>query len=269
MIQKNEHSLFRLLEWPRGAGNVVAFNTLRGMPSATDPYSELNLCHYTGDAPAHVRAGREALCVALHIDADHLVMPRQTHTCNVAVVDEALMALSAEQRMARLQDVDALVTRLKGVCIGVNTADCVNISIADPVAGIVGVAHAGWRGTVGRIAAHTVEAMVSLGADPSRLQAVMGASICQSCFEVGDEVLLQFVAQGFSAESICKRNPSTGKAHIHLQEANRLVLLEAGLRSENIVWNGECSRCLHQRYFSARRLGISSGRTFTGVIMRK
>ncbi len=269
MIQKNELPLFNVLQWPGDAENVMAFNTLRGCVTDTDPYSELNLCDYTGDAPAHVEAGRKALCAALGITADRLVMPRQTHTCHVAVVDEALMALPPQQRATHLQQVDALVTRLRGVCIGVNTADCVNISLADPVAGVVGVAHAGWRGTVGRIAACTVRAMTRLGADPARLQAVMGASICQDCFEVGDEVLDQFVAQGFSAAAISRRNPATGKAHINLQEANRLVLLEAGLKDENIVWNGACSRCHPEHYFSARRLGIGSGRTFTGVIIRK
>ena len=94
----------------------------------------------------------------------------------------------------------------------------------------------------------------------------MGASICEHCFEVGDEVLEAFVAQGFDANAISHRNSITGKAHIQLQEANRIVLLDAGLTPENVVWNGECSRCRPWRYFSARRLGIHSGRTFTGVL---
>ena len=75
-----------------------------------------------------------------------------------------------------------------------------------------------------------------------------------------------FVAQGFSADAISRRNAATGKAHIHLQEANRLVLINAGLKPENITWNGECSRCHPHKYFSARRLGINSGRTFTGIL---
>ena len=175
---------------------IIALNTLRGCAHDDDPYSKVNLCDYTADDLAHVEACRNALCAALGISPDRLVMPRQTHTCNVAVVDDALMALPHSERMERLQAVDALVTRLGGVCIGVNTADCVNISLADAEAGVLGVAHAGWRGTVGKIAARTVEAMERLGADRSRIVAVMGASICQDCFEVGDEVLEQFVEIG-------------------------------------------------------------------------
>lgn len=260
------HHLFRLLGWPQLAAGITAFNTLRGNAIEDDPYSDVNLCDYTNDAPEHIESGRKALCAALGIDCDRLVMPRQTHTCNVAAVDEALMALPHSERMTQLQNIDALVTRLSGVCIGVNTADCVNISLVDAEAGVVGVAHAGWRGTVGKIAARTVDAMEKLGAKRSRIMAVMGASICQNCFEVGDEVLEAFVAQGFAADAISYRNANTGKAHIHLQEANRIVLTEAGLKAENITWNGECSRCQHLQYFSARRLGINSGRTFTGVI---
>lgn len=259
------NKLFNILQWPHEMPGIIALNTLRGC-AHDDPYSKVNLCDYTADDLAHVEACRNALCAALGISPDRLVMPRQTHTCNVAVVDDALMALPHSERMERLQAVDALVTRLGGVCIGVNTADCVNISLADAEAGVLGVAHAGWRGTVGKIAARTVEAMERLGADRSRIVAVMGASICQDCFEVGDEVLEQFVAQGFSADAISRRNAATGKAHIHLQEANRLVLLNAGLKPENITWNGECSRCHPHKYFSARRLGINSGRTFTGIL---
>lgn len=263
----DNNPIFHILEWPCTVEGVTAFNTVRGAVDDADPYSALNLCDYTGDRTAHVLMGRSALCEALGIRANFLVMPGQTHSCRVEVVDEHLMTLTPAQRKDRLQGVDALVSHLGGICIGVNTADCVNISLADTTAKVIGVAHAGWRGTVGKIAARTVEAMVRLGADPKRIVAVMGASICQRCFEVGDEVLQQFVAQGFDERAISERNATTGKAHINLQEANRIVLLEAGLLDEHVAWNGECSRCQPRRYFSARRLGINSGRTFTGVMM--
>ncbi|MDO4510626.1 MAG: polyphenol oxidase family protein [Bacteroidales bacterium] len=264
----SQHSAIQLLQWRGDVNGAIAFNTLRQGATDGDPYSSLNLCDYTGDSPAHVEEGRRAVCAALGIAPDRLVMPRQTHTCCVAVVDEALMALPHPDRMARLQDVDALVTSLRGVCIGVNTADCVNIALVDEQAGVAGVAHAGWRGTAGKIAARTVEAMTALGAQPHRIKAVMGASICRACFEVGDEVVEAFEKEGFSAAEISQRNPATGKAHINLQHANALVLRAAGVAAGNITWNGECSRCKSERYFSARRLGIGSGRTFTGVMLK-
>lgn len=263
----DNNPMLHILEWPCAVEGVTAFNTVRGAVDDADPYSAFNVCDYTGDRRVHVLMSRSALCQTLGIRANFLVMPDQTHSSRVEVVDEYLMTITPDQRKERLIGVDALVTHLGGICIGVNTADCVNISLADTTARVIGVAHAGWRGTVGKIAARTVKAMVRLGAVPERIVAVMGASICWRCFEVGDEVLQEFVDHGFDERAISMRNAITGKAHINLQEANRIVLLEAGLLGEHVAWNGECSRCHPQRYFSARRLGINSGRTFTGVLM--
>lgn len=270
------------LDWSQPARDVLAFNTKRGLSTLSPlgvteggpctkgvpSYSAFNVCDYTGDTATHVMQCRTALCQSLHIPLSHLVMPRQTHTARVAQVTAELLALSYPERMQQLQDVDALVTALHGVCIGVNTADCVNISLCDPVAGVIGVAHAGWRGTVGRIAAATVAEMRTLGAEPKRIMAVMGASICWDCFEVGDEVVQQFAQAGFPLSQIVKRNPATGKAHIGLQAANAWVLQQAGLNPCNIVDAHRYSRCHPTDYFSARRLGINSGRTFTGILQR-
>lgn len=248
---------------------IEAFNVLRGHVDPADPYSEVNLCDYVGDDPLHVLQCRQQLCKQLHIELDHLVMPRQTHTATVRLVDAELLALPHEGRMERLYHVDALVTCLTGVCIGVNTADCVNIALADPERGVIAVAHAGWRGTAQRIAARTVEAMQRVGAEPSRIVASMGACICQDCFEVGDEVVEAMVEAGFKQEYIAVRNTRTGKMHVDLPTANKIALVDAGLLPRHIVWNGECTRCNPNLYFSARRLGIASGRTFTGIIRRR
>jgi len=203
------------------------------------------------------------------VDLDNLVMPRQTHTCRVAVIDDRYRSMGIDEQEAALEGVDALVTRLCGVVIGVNTADCVPIVMADAAAGVIAAAHAGWRGTVGLIARATVEEMCRQGAQPSRIQAAMGPSICQECFEVGDEVVDAFAAAGFDLASIVTRNALTGKAHIDLRAANRSVLQAAGVPHGNIVLSRHCSRCEHERFFSARRLGVNSGRTFTGIYRMK
>ena len=118
---------------------------------------------------------------------------------------------------------------------------------------------------MGRIAKNVVDMMLTQGARADRIQATMGPSICQDCFEVGDEVVDAFRQAHFDLNSIVTRNPATGKAHIDLRAANRAVLVSAGLPADNIVTSRHCSRCEHDRFFSARRLGINSGRTFTGI----
>ena len=258
-----------LLPWPDGnVGGATAFNTQRGIVDPANPYSQYSLCDYRSDSPQRVAAARSMLCSQLGINDDRLVAPVQTHSANVAIVDEPLMALSADERRKRLTGIDALATTMRGVCLGVNTADCVNLAMVDPVAQVIAVAHGGWKGTVARIAAATVEAMQQLGAEPERIMASMGASICQDCFEVGDEVVEAFAQAGFDVSRIMRRNHATGKAHISLRTATAITLTEAGLQPEHIVNSHRCTRCNPQHYFSARRLGVDSGRVFTGIIMK-
>ena len=244
---------------------VVAFSTMRGKVEARNAYSGVNLCDYVGDDALRVLDSRLSLALQLGVDLDDLVMPRQTHSCRVAVIDEAFCAMDIDKQEAALEGVDALVTSLKGVVIGVNTADCVPIALTDSQAGIIAVAHAGWRGTVGRIAQITVDEMVRNGANTHRIQATMGPSICQDCFEVGDEVVDAFSKANFDLDTIVKRHTVTGKAHIDLRVANQAVLMAAGVPAGNIILSQHCSRCEPDCFFSARRLGINSGRTFTAI----
>jgi len=257
------------LDFSRPLAGVVAFSTTRGKVDRRNAYSGVNLCDYVGDDALRVLDARLTLAMQLAVDLDDIVMPRQTHSCRVAVIDEAYRSLDIDRQEAALEGVDALVTSLQGVVIGVNTADCVPIVLVDPEAGVIAAAHAGWRGTVGRIAAAVVKEMCRQGARADRIVAAMGPSICQDCFEVGDEVVEAFRQADFDLDAIVKRNAATGKAHIDLRAANRLVLMAAGLAGDDIVTSQHCSRCEADRFFSARRLGTSSGRTFTAIYRKK
>ena len=253
------------LDFAKSIEGVEAFSTMRGEVDRRNTYSGVNLCDYVGDDALRVLDARIRLSMTLGVDLDDLVMPRQTHSCRVAKIDADFMNSDIDQQETALEGVDALVSRLSGVVIGVNTADCVPIVLADAQAGVIAVAHAGWRGTAGRILKSVVDEMCRQGAKPDHIQAAMGPSICQDCFEVGDEVVEAFGQAGFDLDSIVMRNETTGKAHIDLRAANLAVLVAAGVPACNIVTSRHCSRCEHQRFFSARRLGIDSGRTFTGI----
>ena len=256
------------LDFVQPVEGVMAFSTTRGEVDRRNAYSGMNLCDYVGDDALRVLDSRIMLAMQLGVDLDDLVMPRQTHSCRVAVIDEGFRTMDIDKQEAALEGVDALVTSLKGVVIGVNTADCVPIVLADVKAGVIAVAHAGWRGTVGRIAQAVVEEMCRQGASPEHIQVAMGPSICQDCFEVGDEVVTEFKQAHFDLNSIVMCNADTGKAHIDLRMANLAVLKATGVLGDHIVASQHCSRCEHERFFSARRLGINSGRTFTGIYKR-
>ena len=253
------------LDFVKPVEGVDAFSTTRGEVDGRNAYSGVNLCDYVGDDALRVLDARITLAMQLGVDLDDLVMPRQTHSCRVAVIDQSFRSLDIDKQVDALEGVDALVTKLQGVVIGVNTADCVPIVMVDGQAGVIAVAHAGWRGTVGRIVAAVVDEMRRQGARADRIHVAMGPSICQNCFEVGDEVVKAFANAKFDLDHIMKRNITTGKAHIDLRMANCAVLIDASVPAGQIALSQHCSRCEHERFFSARRLGINSGRTFTAI----
>ena len=237
-------------------GDIHAFSTRRGDCEPEQPYSGFNVCHYTGDDPAHIDECRRELTETFGVPADRLVMPRQTHSTNVLT----LTTLPVTDDM--LENVDAVVTNLKGIIVGVNTADCVPVILADPTAGIAGIAHAGWRGAIGGIVEATVAAMMSLGANPADIHAAMGPSICIDCFEVGEEVATRF-------GNDCVRRIVGAKPHVSIHRHIVNALKASGVSGENITPFDPslCTRCHPDEYWSARKSGINSGRIFTFVII--
>lgn len=244
---------------------VTAFSTTRHGGCSTGNYATFNINRFCGDDEACIRKNREALCSLLGISDDCLLMPHQVHDTRVVRVDEQLLSLPEEQQKEALEGFDALMTNLKGVCIGVSTADCIPILLYDEVHQAVCAIHAGWRGTVKRIVEKAVDAMKeTYNTCPRQLKAQIGPGIHLDSFEVGDEVYEAFVLEGFNMSAISVKKE---KWHIDLPECNRLQLLDTGLLPENIKVLPVCTYQQTDRFFSARRLGINSGRIFTGIMM--
>ena len=257
-----------LLEYNIGTG-TRAFSTMRG--EGYGNYGGFNITGYCGDSPAHVAECRKLLCKELGIEDRRLLLPRQVHGDKVLVIDEQFMQKPAEEQSKLLHGIDAVVTELKRTCIGVSTADCIPVLMYDSKRGVVAAAHAGWRGTVARIAEKTVAAMTgNYGCRTIDIHAIIGPGISLDSFEVGDEVYDTFRKSGFGMERIAKRYPAANggeKWHIDLREANRQQLLSCGIDDNNIHVAAVCTYKEHDRFFSARRLGIESGRIFNGAML--
>lgn len=248
---------------------ATAFSTTRHGGCGSGAYGTFNCTPYTGDEPAVVLAHQDQLCRSLGIPNGHLVIPYQTHSCNVLTIDESFMLLSADARHALLQEKDAIITSLPGVCLCISTADCVPVLLHDPVHGVVAAVHAGWRGTVGRIVEHTLQTMqADYCTCPSDVYAIIGPSISLAAFEVGIEVYDVFADAGFTMEQIAQWYPEKEKYHLDLPMANRLQLIEAGLSTDSIHDCGICTYTMHRDFFSARRLGIKSGRILNGIVLK-
>lgn len=250
---------------------VVAFSSTRQGGYSTGHYAAFNINRYCGDSDDSIAKNREALCRLLGISDDRLVMPHQTHETNIVPIGPDFFALPQSGRQAALEGVDAVMTDLRDVCIGVSTADCIPVLLYDRLHHAACAVHAGWRGTVKRIVMKAIAAMkTQYGTSPRHLVAQIGPGISLDSFEVGDEVYETFRSEGFEMSAISRRYAATDprqaeKWHIDLPECNRRQLLSAGLPSSAISVSPICTFLCHDTFFSARRLGIQSGRIFTGI----
>lgn len=231
---------------------VKAISTERNCSNPADPYDGFNACHYTGDASDHIAQCRRELADYFGVDASRLIIPRQTHSVSVATIDRIPFE-------GNLEEVDALVTALPDVVLAIHTADCVPLVMADNDAGVIAAVHAGWRGAVGGIVLNALDRMIALGAKPESIHAAMGPCICGECFEVGEEVAGQFPDD-------CVARRGGEKPRVDLARFVAGQLAERGVAAENIYMPIACSRCNPDRFFSARRLGVNSGRTTTAII---
>ena len=247
----------QLTYYNMGTG-VTAFSTTRQGGCSTGNYAAFNINGYCGDDEVHIAANKVALCGLLGIDSNRLVMPHQVHDCVVRRIDGPQQGV--------MEGVDAVMTDVPQLCIGVSTADCIPVLLYDSTHRAVSAVHAGWRGTVLRIVQKAVEAMChAYGTAPADLQAVIGPGISLDSFEVGDEVYDQFLSAGFDMQPISRRE---AKWHIDLPVCNRLQLMEAGVPADHIQMTNICTYQQYDRYFSARRLGIQSGRIYTGILIK-
>ena len=259
---------------------MCAFSTTRHGGTSEGNHASLNINPYCGDKPENVAANRALLAEELGVDADRIILPHQTHGTETRIIGKEFCALPEQIRQMLLEGVDALLTDVKGVCIGVSTADCIPVLLYDEEHHAAAAVHAGWRGTLARIVGKAIADMsIAYKTDPKKLKAVIGPGISRKNFEVGDEVYAAFEEAAFDmptlAQQEIKRNPDAAdpskqfekKWHIDLKLANRQQLEHAGVADENILESDVCTYDSVDEYFSARRLGTESGRIYSGIIL--
>jgi len=162
---------------------------------------------------------------------------------------------------------DALITRVPGIAIGVETADCVPVLLYDPVMHAVAAVHAGWRSTVKKIVQKTVNRMhEEFGTETSRLIAAIGPAICGKCYEV-DEPVMRPVREAFSFWRDVAASRGNDRWSLDLVAANRTLLVQAGLRERNIHTLGMCTSCRRDLFYSFRAEG-RTGRMLSAIMIK-
>ena len=219
---------------------------------STDHLGTMNLSYARGDKKENVDENYRRIASLLECELEDFVFSHQTHTTNVRVVTEDDKGKGIVYPLD-YQDVDGLVTNVPGIVLSTFYADCVPLFFIDPVEKVIGLSHSGWRGTVGRMGEKTIQCMKeNFSCNPQNIKAAIGPSICQSCYEVSEDVADAFKKefQGHEAEILIAKGQ--GKYLLDLWKANEIVLLEAGILPENLEITNVCTCCNSEALFSHR-----------------
>lgn len=226
-----------------------------------------DLSFTSGGDPATVAASWRAWANAVGVAADAIVSARLVHGADVhhaGAADRGRWATGQPRPVA-----DALLTDRPGTPLLLTVADCAPLLFHDPARGVVGLAHAGWRGTVADIAGATVRAMTArYGSDPRDILAGIGPAIGACCYVVGPEVVAAWRALGVADDTVARFVGLDGEREqwrFDLPRANRLLLERAGLPAANIEDAARCTACHLDEYFSHRAERGRAGR-FAAII---
>lgn len=215
------------------------------------------------DKSEHIKENFMRIATSIGVEPDSLVISDQVHKTNIKVVGE-------DDRGKGFifpkdyKEIDGLITDKTNVTLVTKYADCVPLFFVDPINKSIGLSHSGWKGTVGRIGEITVREMgKAYGSKAEDIIALIGPSICMDCYEVGEDVAGEFRSAFPSkgqdtnwsinnAREILKNN-DRGRYQLNLWEANRRVLIEAGLLDEHVHISGVCTSCNSELLFSHRK----------------
>ncbi len=217
------------------------------------PFAELNLGLRSGDEIDNVIINRQRFCEAIQVDFSRVITAQQVHGNDVAIVTAREAGRGAKNYFEALPATDALVTNEKSLPLMLFFADCVPVVIVDPVRQAIGMCHAGWKGTVAKIAQKTVGTMQTCyGTEPADCLIGIGPSIGPCCYEV-DEVVITELKKGWENwQDLVKPAFPKNKWFLDLWKTNRKQLEAIGVRSENIVISGLCTSCNTHLFFSHR-----------------
>ena len=261
-IEENENGLVYMRSSLIGARH--AFTTRFGGVSEGE-FASLNLGSNRGDDPARVRENYRRLCALFGVGIDDAAVTNQVHKNEVRIVTAA----DRHVCMSKVPyEADGLVTAEKGMPVFCFSADCVPALLWDGEHGVAGAIHCGWRSSVSDILFNALEAMRSLGAEPGSVRAAFGPAIGRCCFETDDDVPEAITAWlGGDDEGLFDRR-ADGKTMVDLRAANARRLVQLGVPAENIDVSGECTCCLHDKYWSHRYThGICRGSQASGIML--
>ncbi|WP_138493209.1 peptidoglycan editing factor PgeF [Paenibacillus pinistramenti] len=273
MYKEGQPQIFELARWTEREPLLAAGFTGRNGGVSAAPYGSLNLALHVGDDPSAVLENRLRLARTLGFEPEALTCGEQTHGSRVAVVTAEDRGRGRLDRESAFQETDALVTNVPGILLTSFYADCVPLYFYDPEHKVVGLAHAGWKGTIAEIAARVAETMAdTYGTRPEQLLAAIGPSIGGDVYEVDEKVMGQvrpLVEQWVSGEQALpfKNSANEGRWLLNLKELNRMIMIKAGIMPSRIECTNWCTSTNGDLFFSHRKENGKTGRmaSFIGL----
>jgi YfiH family protein len=271
LVEASSLEYFELRPWMTVFPEMLAGFTSRKGGKSGQPYESLNLGLHVGDSDDAVVSNRQRLAEELGVPFSSWTCAEQVHGNSIVIINSADRGKGRSNRADAIQAVDGLLTNERNLLLTAYFADCVPLYFYDPKLSVIGLAHAGWKGTVSCIAGEMIEQMkTQFGSNPEDIIAAIGPSIGQCCYEVDDVVANQvrrIIAPGGEI-NIAIFEKENNKYMLDLRESNRQILLKAGILPYHIELTRRCTSCQNELFYSHRKERGKTGRMAAWIGLR-
>jgi polyphenol oxidase len=255
-VLKNE-SFFSIESWIRQFPGLAAGMTTKNGGASKGNYETLNLGFHVGDDRSDVCINRGKVSELLKFPLNTWVGAEQTHGIHLKKISKADRGKGSKSYEDSFKDTDGFYTNEEGILLSLCFADCVPLFFIAPESRMIGIAHAGWKGTVGQIAKEMINAWGREGINPQQIFVAIGPSICEKCYIVDQRVINLVENTLVDVETLPYNLINDGQYSLDLREVNRQIIVNSGVPDINIQMTGFCSSC-DKEFFSHRR---DQGRT--------
>jgi polyphenol oxidase len=263
ILQKEQ--FFTIEDWMKSNPGLIAGFTTKNGGNSSEVYESQNLGFHVGDKEDTVCSNRAGLSELLHFPLKNWVGAEQTHGITIRRITKNDRGRGSNSYEHSFKGTDGFYTREPGILLTLCFADCVPLYFMASEERMIGVAHAGWKGTVKGIAGQMVTEWKDEGIDVEKISVIIGPSICEKCYIVDNHVI-DFVQN--TLEHVEKKPYNLikeGQYSLDLKEVNKQVLIKAGIAEEQISTTTFCSSCHQQEFFSHRRDLGSTGRMLSFI----
>ena len=263
ILKKNE--FFTIDEWSRKNPELIAGFTSKNGGFSKEEYSTMNLGLHVNDSLDAVQSNRKRIAELIGFPLSKWVGAEQTHDIHIKKITTKDVGRGSLVYQNSFKSTDGFFTRDKGVLLTLCYADCVPLYFLHEESEAIGIAHAGWKGTVGGIATEMIRLFEAENIDKKGIQVMIGPSICKNCYVVDKRVIVLVEKLLEENENKPYNQIEDHQFELDLKQLNRVLLLKAGINEKNIKVTNFCTSCHDDHFFSHRRDNGKTGRMMSFI----